>query len=312
MPIDTRTVRTSPTAIVVSYARWCDMSWKSHLARLVVAVLILILSVLAGSAPGAEQAIPQSCTPCLTPDVPPPKACVKMRRGDHLCSGTVVAQSANESLILCCNHCFADKPWPGGRIPKGKYPADCTIERLSDGKQWPAVAVDGSPEVDCALIVVRATITDAAPAVSAARRGDACEHWGISSEHTTGRVLGYNTGDGVTPNMSEWSTLRSIPGDSGAGVWSGGRLVAVNRGYDGLRQQRGTAIVFHLRFARGSKALGSIHPDLAKALPRDPDLPAVPSAPPTLPGPGVNPPCPDGNCPLPSPWHRPRLLPWRR
>lgn len=288
------------------------MTWK----RLLVAVAAALLGALANRASncacGAEQN--SSCT--LSPLSPtrntPPTSVVRMRRGNHICSGTVVAQSDKESLILCCNHCFADLPWPGGRIPRGKYPADCQIERLSDGKQWPAVAIDGSPEVDCALIVVRARITDAVPGVSASRRGDACEHWGISSEHTTGRMLGYNTGDGVTPDMSEWSTLRSIPGDSGAGVFSGGKLVAVNWGYDGQRQQRGTAIVFHLRFAKSSAVFRRLYPDLFSAVPSDPSLPDVQQPPPVNPPNPVIPQCPDGNCPLPSPWHRPRLLPWRR
>lgn len=292
--------------------REASMSWKAHLVRLVVAVLISTLIGLVGNALGAGIQAPQSCTPCLAPNTIPPPCCVKMRRGNHLCSGTVVAQTDKQSLILCCNHCFADLPWPGGRIPRGKYPAKCTIERLSDGKQFDAVAVDGDPTVDSALIVVGARICDSAPGVASARRGDSCEHWGISSVHTVGSIIQYDTSPGQFPDMSESSTLRSIPGDSGAGVFSGGKLVAVNWGYDGANRQRGTAIVYHLRFARGSQALGSLHPDLTKAIPGDPDLPVVPSLPPTLPGPGVNPQCPDGNCPLSSPYSRPRLLPWRR
>lgn len=288
------------------------MSWKSKLAQVVVAILTL-LALLIGS--GALGAATDQCAVVRPRSKPgesvPPSVC-RMARGNHVCSGTVLASARGTSLVVCCNHCFADLPWPGGKIPRGKYPAECTITRLSDGKQFRGVAVDGDPTVDSALIVVRELETDKPPGVGRANVGDSCEHWGISSGHTTGRFVKYDNDGDSYPDMREASTCRSIPGDSGAGVFSGGKLVAVNWGYDGKGLQRGTPVVYHLRFARSSRTLSASYPDLWRGIPADPAVPGVPAPPTITVPPRVRPQCPDGNCPLPSPWSRPRLLPWRR
>lgn len=313
MPVYPRAPVTSPVAFAGLHSPGWVMSWKSKLAQIVVGVLTLIALLIGSAARGARGQSSQSCTPCLAPDVPPPPSVVKMRHGNHLCSGTVVAVSGGEALVLCCNHCFARQNPVTGQFGKGNYPAKCQIERLSDGKVFDGEAVDGSPEVDSAVIVVRGVAGAVAAPVGRANVGDSCEHWGISSEHARGRITRYDDGGRYPPDQSERSTLRSIPGDSGAGVFVGGKLAAVNWGYWNNGEQGGTAVVHHLRFARQSRALSGSHADLWRGIPGDPAVPGLPQPPIVPVYPGVTPPaCPPGGCPLPYPVHRRPLLPWRR
>lgn len=289
------------------------MSWKSLVARAAVVTLTVLLLLLGAAAPGAAEQ--PACLPPVScsPPKPPPSCCVKLRRGDHVCSGTVVAATKTESLVVSCNHCFADRPWPGGKIPKGKYPAKCQIERLSDGATYDAVAVDGSEYSDVSLIVVPTGLEPCGIAGGTVAVGEPCEHWGVSSVHATGRITRYDVSGRSPPDQSERSTSPSIPGDSGAGVLVAGKLAAVNWGYWPGPEQGGTAVRFVQTTVRASGVLRDRYPDLWREAKGSDDLLPVPQPPVAAPVTPAVPDCPGGVCPVPPRPHHPfRLLPWRR
>lgn len=291
------------------------MSWKSSLVQIVVGILTLLALLLGGVALPAETEVAAPGAGWSGSHGSVPESCVRVRRGNHVCSGTAVAASGELTLVISCNHCFADQPWPGGMIPRGKYPVECTIEGLSDGKRYDATAVDGDSGVDVALVVVRGGFAGTPARVARANVGDTAEHWGVSSHHATGRITRYDDSGRYPPDQSERAHISSIPGDSGAGLFVNGRLVAQNWGYWPGGEQGGTAVSYLLQFAGRSRQLRSDHPGLRDALPVLDDLPRVPT--PVLPPSTITPvsPCPDGNGCWLSPWSRPRLLPllpWRR
>lgn len=291
------------------------MSWNRSHALTAVAGLTLVAALVASTALGAGQPCtsPLLCPSAATP--PPPPSVVKVSRSGAVCSGTVISSTPDECLIVCCNHCFADHPWPGGVIPKGKYPAECAITWLSDGTKTAATAVDGDPGCDIALCVAR-TSKPATPAPrGTASVGQSCEHYGVSSGRAAGRITRYDDTGRLPCDQSQRSTSPSIPGDSGAGVFVAGKIVAVNWGYWPSGEQGGTAVRFVLRVARGSERLRSLYRRLWDNIPSDPPVPDVyPPIP--RPDPVTTPPTwPIPVYPAPPGYSRPRLfpiLPWRR
>lgn len=288
------------------------MSWKLSLAPIVVSISMCLASVPGVAAPTADvkTVVPGVASSQSSRSIP--TSVVKMTRVGVSCSGTVLAIAGDQTLVSCCNHCFADRPWPGGRIPRGKYPAPCTIERLSDGKAFDGIAVDGNAEDDISLVVVLGGSGFAAPEVARGSVGDTCVHYGISSGPSTGRITRYSDADGVAGSDGERSTLRSIPGDSGAGVFVNGRIVAQNWGYWNSGEQGGTPVRYLLKFARGSSYLRDRNPELQRAVPSDPTVLPLPKPPDVVPPLTPVPPCVGPDCPSSPFWSRPRLRPLSR
>src|SRR5690606_25937262 len=111
----------------------------------------------------------------------------------------------------------------------------------------------------------------------------------------------WSTDQRVPPDQTQRSTCSSIPGDSGAGVFVGGKYVATLWGRWNTGEQGGTSVRAMLDAVHGSTSLRRDYPELWGSIPDPKDMPALPgNVPPgtdLVPVPG----CPGGVCPVPQP-----------
>ena len=272
----------------------------------IVALIAAILAALAtqeavkGAEPETRVVVPLRQTATAAP-----ASCVRMRHGSSACSATCIAQEGESSLVLTCNHCFADAP-----SRDGVYPQSCTVLTLDGRTEYSATAVVGRAAPDMSLLVVRGKIAPADLDGRLPEVGSTVEHWGICSTHTRGVVRALPKWGSYAPTDLFRSSCRSCPGDSGAGMFQGGKLVAVNWGYWSGGDQAGTPIAFVGGLVRESSAVRKAFPKFAQGFPEG----IPPTIPPTIPP--VNPPdiCPPGGCrpPAARPLLFPRLLPRSR
>lgn len=225
-----------------------------------------------------------SHTPEVAPAPRPAKstraACLMLAYQNHRCSATVIATAGDLSLAVCNNHCFAEQAFPGAPFPRAAYPLACRVQHLETGVWYDATAIDGATQPDVSLLVVNGRLATATCDLTEVPRGTRCEHFGITSRHATGVVLVYDTSATQYPNASFRSTCSSIPGDSGAGVFVGGKLVAVNWGrWIGPNEQAGSTVRHLSNLVSGSGLLARMHPDLWRSGCNGLGLPGLPLPP---------------------------------
>lgn len=241
-------------------------------------------------APGAEPQAVRVPLP-LTSSAAPPSV-LRLQHGNSGCSATCIAQEGDVSLVLSCAHCF-------GGAPSARFRPSARLVSLSDGAPYDAVGIAGDDAADCALLLVKGKIPAAPTSGTLPEVGAAVEHWGITSGHATGKVLPLPNPRDPVPTHLFRSTMSSIPGDSGAGVFSAGKLVAWNWGYwiERTNVQAGTPFAFAAQAAVSSAEVRKLFPAACKAWgAAEPPVqpPAEPPViePPVTP-PSVNPPtCP--------------------
>lgn len=130
-------------------------------------------------------------------------------------SGTVLASEDGKSLVVTNHHV----------VPTNI----AGVVVIHKEKEYPArLLVTGNDDVDLSLLIVDVKLPAAPLATKLPKLGDKVRHWGSTSGPAEGKVTGA-TASLPTPSLD--STLSSIPGDSGAGVFdTDGKLVAVNWG----------------------------------------------------------------------------------
>lgn len=281
------------------------------LVRVARIVAVLVSAFWTCSETSSAQTVgirPQTTAPMPKEVQSPKQSCMRLTVGTHSCSATVIASSGSKYLAISCNHCFARQPFPGAPFPRAPYPLKCQLSTLDGKEVYDAIAIDGDPASDLSLLVFTGFTGPVARISGGARPGDYCEHYGISSGHAEGRIAYYASGGGIRGDASERARISSIPGDSGAGIFVGGRLAAVNWGnYPRTGEQGGTAILYVLLHANTSIPLSRDYHDLWDNLPKASTVPEMPKE--VVPPPVVSPPnCPGGVCPVPAPQYRfPRL-----
>lgn len=277
------------------------------------ALLALALALCAPALAPAQE--PDTRTVVPLPDNQPtsaPAYCLRLETGHSACSATVVATAKGRSLVLTNHHCFAHALRSEDGRTLTQYPATARFRSLDGKASWSARAVVGSPAADLALCVLDGEIAPATIDLSPVAPGDRVKHYGITSGPATGLVLPIPRGFGSQPTQLFRSTLTSIPGDSGAGIFRRDQLVAVNWGYwTSTKEQGGTPIRYALELWAASPELVRLFgappgPGAPKepppAPPKEPP-PAPPAPPPVYVAPPVVcPPCPP--CP-----RRPLLFP---
>ena len=228
----------------------------------------------------------------VSPDTPP--SVVRVSQPGSQCSGTVIHSGGGKSLVLTCAHCYG-----GDRGYDGRYPTTVTVRQLATGRDYPGQAVAGRIDRDMAIIVVEGTLPAAEVDATAIRPGDELEHWGITSRYAYGIAVPVNTPRNAPPTHLLRSTLSSIPGDSGAGIFRRGKLVAVNWGYwtssDGTVEQGGTPVGYVGDILLAVELIAKLWPELRKLWGGDvgPVIPPVePPPPPPVTPPDVIPPPP--------------------
>jgi len=224
----------------------------------------------------------------LTAETPGTVCRVIMSGG--LCSGTVVACDGKDSLILSCNHCFSEDHIGRTCDNPTAYPQTVRVEQLSTGKAWTGKAVVGSKEYDMGFAVIPAVLPVAKIDRARPKAGAAIEHWGISSGYAAGVVIDIPPGFGSAPTQQFRSRIKSIPGDSGAGVFAGGKLVATNWGYwTSNKDQGGTPVEYADKLLASQPKLVAQFGRLGayELPPGNPPNPANPPANPVTPGNGT-------------------------
>lgn len=224
-------------------------------------------------------------------------ACFRVQMSHGTCSGTCIATDGKRSLVLAADHCFSEHHLGWVDAQTTAYPQTVRIVSMDGKSSYSARAVVGAQAYDMGLIVVEGVLPVATIDLSPVRVGDDVRHWGVTSGPAAGKVLAPR---GTSPTAEFRSSISSIPGDSGCGIFRGGKLVAMNWGYwVSDKTQGGTPIKYAV-------ALWKSNEDLRKAFtpPVDgaPELPPVelppvelPPAPPVvIPAPPVYvcPPCP--------------------
>lgn len=278
-------------------------------ASSVRAAAVLLLWTASAFAPSTATAqtviLPIPVAPAPRDSLSPSASAVKVTTRSGYCSGTVIASEGGKSLVVTCAHCFrsADRRRatdPGGHpvagysvCPPGNAP--CLAVRL--------VAVD--EVADLALLSVDAALPAVRVAHARPVAGAEVQHWGISSGPAQGVVLYMSDRATDGPTLTFRSSLSSIPGDSGAGVFANNELVAVNWGYGPLGVQRGTLATRLSALCKASATVQTLfpvyHAGIVLVPPQSPDVP--PSVVPTPPV--IRPPVPR----LPSPIPRQPLFP---
>jgi hypothetical protein len=129
-------------------------------------------------------------------------------------SGTVVHSGQGWSLVLTAAH-VADGP--------GKL----TVR--AGGKTFAGVVVEADKAADLAAVFVPADLPAAKVAAADVRDGAEVVMYGMTSVYSRGTVTGRHHFDGVE-NLAYATAADSENGDSGAGVFAGGELVAVHLG----------------------------------------------------------------------------------
>lgn len=232
-------------------------------------------------------------------------------------SGTVIASEDGKSLVLTNAHV----------VESANYPIT-VVHTDADGQPWryPATYIGGSSVSqsgnmlsiagpDLALLQVDYSLPAAEIADSIPASGTPVQLWGFGGSmsgstptHRTGQVTTHGFADAITA-----STLRTINGDSGAGVFTeDGKLVAVHWGGNGVAlsvrldvvhtftvstiEKRGVFKNFKNRLAarKINKAINSLG-----WLPEPPSAkPKAPVAGPTvIPAGTLGSPCANGKCP---------------
>lgn len=207
------------------------------LRRLRRALVAAVLLVAAGPAV-ADTPVRVPLT--LTAAAAPPAAVV-VSTNETRCSGTVLAAHKGQSLIITCAHCY------GGRDGfNGTYPVTVTVKVIATGKEYSGRAVWGDWRADVAAVLVGAELVPVQGVAPWPATGARVEHWGSSSGHAPGSVLDTPRIVAPLPYQRARSTAASIPGDSGAGMFSAGKLVGQNWGYylgdSGQKEQAATPI----------------------------------------------------------------------
>ena len=152
-------------------------------------------------------------------------AAVGVQWKKYLGSGTCIASENGASLVLTCNHVFAEQPYPGAPFPLAAYPLAAWVTH--GGTEYKAVALAGDERSDLALVIVDAPLPVARIAASDPPEGAAVRHYGRTSKETSGKVLPLRT-EYTSPAARFTFTAAAIEGDSGAGVFNeDGELVAV-------------------------------------------------------------------------------------
>lgn len=159
------------------------------------------------------------------------KACFKVLFGKYSGSGVCVATDGTRSLVLTCNHIFAEQPAPGAPFPLADYPLAVIVLGLDEtvGEVYRGKAVAGLADHDLALVVVEGKLPALPLASKDSPVGTEVRHRGIGSGWTRGKVLPAGC---VAPACSTFvATAQAIPGDSGSGVYNlKGEVVALTCG----------------------------------------------------------------------------------
>lgn len=145
-------------------------------------------------------------------------------------SATCVACEDGKSLLLTNNHVFSEVK-ENGQFVRADYPIRVTVGTLDGKKAYSGVAVDGVPgyDGDLAAVVVLGELIPAVIADKDPPVGSKVRHLGIGSNGSIGEVLQPEDSGSFT-SWNFKSTLSSLPGDSGAGVFYNDMLIAVTSG----------------------------------------------------------------------------------
>lgn len=213
-----------------------------------------------------------------------PESAVRVIMAGGQCSGTCIATDGKESLVLSCNHCFsADHLGADIRNPTA-YPQAVRVKTLDGSRTLTGRAVRGSSQADMGLVVVEGVLPVATINPKVPPAGTPVTHYGITSGPASGKVKAVPSGYGANPTQQFRSDLTSIPGDSGAGVFAGNELVAVNWGYWSNKDQGGTPIKYAVDLLASDSALAArFKPTLAGQEPPPKPTPP-PASPPTAKG----------------------------
>jgi hypothetical protein len=266
--------------------------------KLLIAAAVAAAAAYAGielpRAPGAEPPAVRVPLPLTSSSAPP--SVLRLQHGNSACSATVIASENGYCLALSCAHCF-------GGAPGGERRPACRLVSLNDGAAFNAVGIAGDDLADCALVLFKGNVPAAPVNGTLPPVGTAVEHFGITSGHATGKMLPLPNLVRPAPTDLFRSSCSSIPGDSGAGVFAAGKLVAWNWGYYVERPpiQGGTPIAFAVDAAVRSPEVRKLFPKQCAewGAPKEPP-------PPVEPPPVVEPPAPPGDVcpPLSRPYDR--------
>jgi Trypsin-like peptidase domain len=160
-----------------------------------------------------------------TDDQPGPVLAVSWEKWSA--SAVCVKSDGTQSLVVTNNHVFSIQPYEGATFPVGDYPLKGKVSTVSGKTSWEGIAVAGDNQHDLAFVVVPAVLAASPLAVKNAPPGTDVWHKGMGAKgaYTFGKVLD------LTTQTVFVSNLRSIPGDSGAGIFGPtGDVVAVNCG----------------------------------------------------------------------------------
>lgn len=233
-------------------------------------------------------------------------------------SGTSIACEGGKSLVLSCNHIFADQV--NGRFVMAAYPLAARV--IHNGKTYPATAVGGSDTNDLAYLVVDGEIPPAELAEYIPKVGSEVRHFGQNSKFASGVVL---RAQFYADHVCLVTSCRSESGDSGAGLFANfsGRwkLIGVNCGRTSeytdpqtgeLKRgdERGTPLGYVYAYLEAQNELprknlfGRLRRAVASWRDRNPNAPkASDRGPPqkTAPDPGHTKPGPRPSCPPQAP-----------
>lgn len=239
-------------------------------------------------------------------------SCYRLLSGRSVCSCTAIWSDGKRTLLVSCNHCLTNERNRDGSIPRAAYPLPAQVETLDGKVRYAAVVFDGSGTPDLALIVVDKPLEWSPLTNAFAPAGETVWHYGVSSKTTSGVLLPYEKIVRPAPYWLQSSTCRSIPGDSGAAVFAGNGIVAVNWGRTGGGLQLGTPAPYVRSLIQTSAFVKDEWPECAAYF-RDPvpDSPAPAAPPGDVKPPPVNPPVPP-MAPPPRERFLRRLLWWRR
>lgn len=149
------------------------------------------------------------------------------------CGGSAVciATDGKQSLLLTNNHVVSVQPGAGAPFPRANCPLDVVLKTIDFKTVYAAKVVAADPQTDIALIVINTKLPTVKLRNANAPVGTPVWMRGQGGKQVTrGNVLPY-------VQSQDWpcsrfnASLRSINGDSGAGVFdANGRFVAINCG----------------------------------------------------------------------------------
>lgn len=137
-------------------------------------------------------------------------------------SGVAIAQKNDKTLVVSCNHIFAEQ-LPNGQYPLADYPMDAAV--WHKGKVFVGHAVGGCEKGDIAFIVVDGKIPVAPLAEKDALPGEAVWNYGKKSKGAPGVT---HLTDFNAPSHKFIASFTSISGDSGGRACNArGEVVAI-------------------------------------------------------------------------------------